>query len=426
MKSKLNITKRTRRLSTIVNPFMCLVFLVIVSCQKVSFEQDNMKLASSSSSKTNDNGKVKDVDGNTYNTVMIGNQVWMAQNLRTTRFNDKTDIPVAGPAALLENISTPVYCWYNDDITNKETYGAMYNWYAANSGKLCPTGWHVPSDMEWNTLTDYYGGLTVAGSSLKEAGNSHWATGNADATNVSGFTALPGGNRGDSYASLGAAGYWWTSTQSTDYPWAGWHRNMYSWDGTVGRYESNKYFAWSVRCIKDNISITENITGNATKWFGGDNRPESYLRNVGTGQSFTLNTSKNITAVSVWFNRYFDFDYAPESISHAVNIRLQLRNSAGVIITSADKYLDASFNGGWVRIEWLKKIKIAANQEYILTWYLIDGENLKLNTGSFGDLNDGYLSGRGFSAEIIPGQDIDSWSSWGEHPWDFCFKIHGD
>ena len=200
--------------------------------------------------KTYNNGATQDIDGNYYNTVTIGSQVWMTQNLKTTRFNDGSNITLADPASSLENITDPVYCWYeNNPDVYKETYGALYNWYAANSNKLCPAGWHVPSDAEWTTLTDYLGGLDIAGSKLKEAGNNHWVIGNSDATNESGFTALPGGNRGDAYYSLGTAGYWWTSTEG-DLAYTGWHRNMGSWDGKVGRYFSNKYFAWSVRCLQ--------------------------------------------------------------------------------------------------------------------------------------------------------------------------------
>ena len=101
--------------------------------------------------------KVTDVDGNSYNTVVIGTQTWMAENLKTTRLNDGTSIPLVTSSTTWGTLSTPAYCWYNnDEATNKVTYGALYNWYTAKSGKLCPSGWHIPSDDEWTTLTDLF------------------------------------------------------------------------------------------------------------------------------------------------------------------------------------------------------------------------------------------------------------------------------
>lgn len=137
--------------------------------------------------------EVLDTDGNIYHTVVIGNQVWIVENLKTTRYNDGTSIPLVTGNTEWINLTTPGYCWYDNDITNKETYGALYNWYAVQTNKICPAGWHVPSDSEWTALTDFLGGESTAGGKLKEAGTMHWDSPNTGATDESGLTLLPGG-----------------------------------------------------------------------------------------------------------------------------------------------------------------------------------------------------------------------------------------
>ncbi len=139
---------------------------------------------------------VTDIDNNHYEAVRIGSQLWMAENLKTTRYNDGTPIPLVTDSLEWDNLVTPAYCWYrNDPVTYGETYGALYNLHVVSTGILCPSGWHVPSDAEWTVLSDYLGGESVAGGKLKEAGTTHWYTPNAGATNETGFTALPGGIR---------------------------------------------------------------------------------------------------------------------------------------------------------------------------------------------------------------------------------------
>jgi uncharacterized protein (TIGR02145 family) len=193
-------------------------------------------------------GSVSDNDGNTYKTIQIGTQTWMAENLKTIKYNDGTDIPFVTDETAWAALSTPGYCWYNNDSI---TYGAMYNWYTVNTGKLCPTGWHVPADEEWTTLTDYLGGGSVAGSKLKETGITHWTSPNPGATNESGFTALPGGYRNylGTFNSIGRHGYWWSSTEasSTD----AYCRDMYHGYSNVDRTSSSKKSGFAVRCIKD-------------------------------------------------------------------------------------------------------------------------------------------------------------------------------
>jgi uncharacterized protein (TIGR02145 family) len=159
-------------------------------------------------------------DGETYKTVKIGTQVWMAENLKATKYNDGTAISLVTDidewnANVWSHLGTPAYCWYNNDASNyKSTYGALYTWDALNNGKLCPIGWHVPSDDEWTTLINYLGGPDEAGGKLKETDTTHWQNPNTDATNESGFTALPSGSRINlGFNGIGYIGGWWSSTE---------------------------------------------------------------------------------------------------------------------------------------------------------------------------------------------------------------------
>jgi uncharacterized protein (TIGR02145 family) len=210
-----------------------------------------------------------DIEGNTYRAVSIGTQVWMAENLKTTKYNDGTAIPnVTGTA--WGALTTPGYCWYNNDAaTYKATYGALYNWYTVNTGKLCPTGWHVPTDAEWTTLENYltangynYDGTTTGNKYAKSlASTTLWtssatvgAVGNTDypeKRNATGFTALPGGFRSydGAYGAIGFYGYWWSS--STEFnPYALNRRVYYNFDN-VFRSNYDKQGGFSVRCIRD-------------------------------------------------------------------------------------------------------------------------------------------------------------------------------
>lgn len=196
---------------------------------------------------------VTDADGNVYQTVTIGTQTWMVENLRSTKYNDGTAIPNVTSASEWSNLTTGAYCNLNnttrtDTIT---TFGRLYNWYAVNTGKLAPQGWHVPTDAEWTTLTTYLGGESVAGGKLKETGTTHWATPNTGATNETNFKALPGGSRGRSF-SVGKYGAWWSATvNQLDEARNPFFREMgYDYVG-VQRSFSNKDIGYSVRCIKD-------------------------------------------------------------------------------------------------------------------------------------------------------------------------------
>ena len=196
---------------------------------------------------------VRDIDGNHYETVLIGYQIWMAENLATTKYDDGTDIPLVTDNSAWAALTTPGYCWYdNDQATYGSTYGALYNWYTVNTGNLCPTGWHVPTDGEWTTLTTYLGGESVAGGKLKEAGLAHWNSPNTGATNETGFTALPGGVRDDGGTFMAINGYggWWSATEVD--AGVAWGRGMFYYSSGVYRdYGYNKKNGFSVRCLRD-------------------------------------------------------------------------------------------------------------------------------------------------------------------------------
>jgi uncharacterized protein (TIGR02145 family) len=193
----------------------------------------------------------KDQDNNIYNLVSIGTQVWMSENLKTTKYRNNENIPIETENDLWYNLTTPGYCWFNNYSPIKDQFGALYNWYTVNTGILCPSGWHVPTEADWNTLITFLGGESVAGNKLKEAGTTNWYSPNTDATNESAFTALPGGQR-DYYGSfydLGTYGYWWSSIESSGTD--SWTRYMTNNSGNVYYMSSNKKKGFSVRCIKD-------------------------------------------------------------------------------------------------------------------------------------------------------------------------------
>ena len=191
---------------------------------------------------------VMDGDGNYYKVVRIGTQTYMAENLKTTKYNDGTAIPLVTDKATWNSSGSPGYCLYYDALTYKDTYGALYNWYAVNTGKLCPTGWHVPTMAEWNTLKIYLGGAYV-GNKIKESGTTHWLVPN-DGTNESGFTALPGGFRNlDGFPDIGTYGAWWSSTEYSTSDADDWWVTYNSSEASYGH--DIKPNGLSVRCLKD-------------------------------------------------------------------------------------------------------------------------------------------------------------------------------
>jgi len=196
---------------------------------------------------------LNDIDSNHYHIVSIAAQTWMVENLKTTRYNDGTVIPFITDDAIWSGLTSPGYSWYdNDSISDKNTYGALYNWYAVNTGKLCPAGWHVPSDAEWSMLINNMGIDSVAGGKLIEEGSSHWQSNIPGATNESEFTALPGGYRGTSgtFFYKGLYCSFWSSTANDTI--SAWYRDMGGNTTEVERGTIDDRYGFSVRCIKDN------------------------------------------------------------------------------------------------------------------------------------------------------------------------------
>ena len=196
-----------------------------------------------------------DVNGNIYHTVAIGTQVWMAENLKASKYRNGNIIAKVTDPASWKNLSAGAYCSYTNNTTDSITYGNLYNWYAVHDARyLAPTGWHIPTQAELQTLINYLGGQSVAGDKLKESGNTHWTGDYALATNSSGFTALPGGfisteNSIYGFYNLGVIGQWWTSSEVDT-------NNAWSWslDNSTSNAAINsglKTAGFSVRCVKD-------------------------------------------------------------------------------------------------------------------------------------------------------------------------------
>ena len=201
--------------------------------------------------------EIADSDGNTYKTLIIGEQEWFAENLKTSKYNDGTTIPNVTNDTQWSNETTGAWCHYDNDIDYECTYGKLYNWYAVETGKLCPTGWHVPTDAEWTVLTDY---LTANGHSGKEGTtlkatsgwNDSWDGSSGNGTDNYGWKGLPGGSRKyDGYFNtIRNDGFWWSSSQyGADYAW---YSSLSCTSGFVRRYNfSSKEGGLSVRCLRD-------------------------------------------------------------------------------------------------------------------------------------------------------------------------------
>ncbi len=196
--------------------------------------------------------EVRDIDSNIYHTIKIGKQTWLRENLKTTRFSNGDPIPEVQDGKKWSRRSDAAFCNYDNDAIFAVTYGRLYNWHAVDdSRRICPAGYHVPTDGEWFELTASLGGEGVAGGKLKEEGATHWSEPNTGGTNESGFTALPGGYRGDrgTFQILDDYCFFWTST--TCDAASAWSRFLQNNDDAVYRIENIKTFGFSVRCLKD-------------------------------------------------------------------------------------------------------------------------------------------------------------------------------
>jgi uncharacterized protein (TIGR02145 family) len=197
---------------------------------------------------------IKDFENNSYETVVLYGQTWMASNLKTTHYLNGDQIATTNPSTF--NISgelNPKYMWsYNGDDAYAAVYGRLYTYYTiTDSRKICPTGWHIPTDADWITMENNLGGYTIAGSFLKESGTTHWSQYNSDASNITCFNALPGGYRNTSgtFVYLGNFGYWWSSTEGDSFN--AWVRSMYMQSSQVSKVNFAKFNGASVRCVKD-------------------------------------------------------------------------------------------------------------------------------------------------------------------------------
>jgi uncharacterized protein (TIGR02145 family) len=208
-------------------------------------------------------GTVTDIDGNVYRTVVIGNYLWMVENLKTTSYDNGTKIPNITDSIVWTDLTTGAYCWYRNDTSYAKTYGALYNWYAVNTGRLCPDGWRVPADTAWKDLEgnadtrfgrgdpvwDEQGGRGQdAGMRLKAT--SGWSTGGSG-TDDTGFSARPGGERCSKgrFFVAGRSGFWWTSSGYTES--IAWYRNIIYGLEDIYRNLHPKWMGFSVRCIRD-------------------------------------------------------------------------------------------------------------------------------------------------------------------------------
>ncbi|MEP6846032.1 MAG: fibrobacter succinogenes major paralogous domain-containing protein [Panacibacter sp.] len=227
---------------------LAVVLLLAISCKK-----ENNILQSSRTADNNPTSDVITVTTAKYPSVQIGSQKWMAKNLDVSRYRNGDKIPHVKNPATWAALTTGAWCYYNNDSANGAIYGKLYNWYAVNDPRgLAPNSYHIPSDAEWTTLTTFLGGDLVAGGKMKETGTTHWAAPNTDATNSSGFTALPGGFRyyadngnDGAFYGIGTSSSWWSSTGYA------WYRYLVYNNGSVFRYSDYLRVGYSVRCIKD-------------------------------------------------------------------------------------------------------------------------------------------------------------------------------
>jgi uncharacterized protein (TIGR02145 family) len=198
-------------------------------------------------------GGMTDQEGNSYATVVIGTQEWMAENLRTATYANGDPIPNVVDNGLWSNLFTGAWAHYDNDSQYENPYGKIYNWYAvADPRSVCPTGWHVPTDAEWTILSDYLGGESIAGGKLKSAGTQYWNVPNTGATDEAGFSGLPGGSRSNSFGVfgyLGSHGDWWSASEAVvEFAW---YRELYTGEVDLFQNGAPKREGMSVRCLRD-------------------------------------------------------------------------------------------------------------------------------------------------------------------------------
>ena len=216
---------------------LTLLFAIVIS-SSIAYCQDT-------------NETVTDFDGNIYNTIKIGNQIWMVENLKTTKYNSGVPIQKLLDAEKWQYDNSSAYAWYNDDDSNKDVYGALYNWAVVKKGNLAPKGWHIPSIEEWQELIDFLGGEKNAGGKLKEIGTDFWDSPNKGADNSSGFKSVATGckSKSGNYQFVGNRTIFWTSTESNLLQAKSITLIFNSPKAVTISYSKNYGFA--IRCIKD-------------------------------------------------------------------------------------------------------------------------------------------------------------------------------
>jgi uncharacterized protein (TIGR02145 family) len=258
---------------------------VFSSCQEKSIDNPTIE-------------KISDIDGNSYKTIVIGNQEWMTENLKTTKLNDGNPIPIITNRVNWNYLISPALCWYNNDAsTYKNEFGALYNWYAVGSNKLCPAGWHVPTLDEWKTLESFLGGSNMSGTMLKSAAP-RW-----DGTNSSGFSAVPGGHlEWSQFEGISSYAEYWSATLADDKKYSGTSANYYLIQSDNNSTRSEiivNTFGLSVRCLKGaaapSLSTSEisNLTAN-TATCGGTIIAETGLNISERGICWSESTSPTI------------------------------------------------------------------------------------------------------------------------------------
>jgi uncharacterized protein (TIGR02145 family) len=287
--------------------------------------------------------QVFDIDGNPYDTVHIGAQVWLLQNLRTTRMNDGTPIPLRYDDVIWQYYSNPGRCWFlNDSASYANLYGALYNSWAATSGNICPTGYHVPNNAEWNTLINYLGGTAVAGGAMKSTGTAYWLTPNTGATNSSRFTALPGSVRTTSgyYYNAGAAAWFYSSdtySSTNGYGYA------LAYNATFANSANHsKKEGYSIRCIRDTITagcvlptvVTDSAsnitttTARITGTVGYDGGTAVFARGICISTSPNPTLANNHTVEGVNMGTFYS-DFINLTVNTTYYVRAYATNAIG-------------------------------------------------------------------------------------------------
>lgn len=381
--------------------------------------------------------QVKDADGNIYNTVTIGTQTWMTENLKTTKYNDGAEITLVTDSAGWAVLTTPAYCWYNnDENNNKNTFGALYNWYAVETNKLCPAGWHVPANEDWTTLEDY---LTNNGYGYEGSGNdiaksiaaaSGWLAndtagnvGNDQASNnKSGFAASQGGYR-FSYGTFlynGSYGKWWSSSESSET--SAFIRFIFSGSSIVNSYANQKRNGFSVRCLKDSDEPKNSIPVNSAQ-IADNSTIAEYITDVWDEASakklIMEELSKHSDWSGIWYrdsatlihnvNFFPVFKFENEEIMLGIAYSDYEENDYGDFSRGVLSAFEFRNRGGWRLIN--KGMAFAGSKSHgQIKWYRIASDNYAISIsnyyGHMGEVNEETQLYAFINGKILPILDV--------------------